>query len=253
MITRARPVLGTVVAVSSDGAEESVRRAFAAIERVHALMNFHASHGDVARINRAPRQAAVHVDPWTYRVLRHAREVSRRTEGAFDVVVPGTGARHPDIELLPGCRVRLRRRARIDLGGIAKGFAVDVAVQALRRSGATRGSVNAGGDLRRFGPTEGLVQVRVPGAPWRSVCLPRVPQESFATSASCFGGRVNDLRRGRRLRLAHSVTVCAASCMTADALTKAVALLGPRASLLERFGARAFAVDPDGRVYAAAG
>lgn len=252
MIARARPLLGTVVAVRADGGERALRNAFATIERVQALMSFHASEGDVARINRARGKATIAVHPWTFRVLRKAKEVSEYTRGAFDVTAPGTAACHADIELLDGWRVRLRRRTRVDLGGIAKGFAVDVAVQALRRSGATRGSVNAGGDLRRFGRWEDPLRVRIPGVPWRSVVLPPLAHEAIATSGSYFGGRVNRRHTGSRVRMTHSVTVCAANCMTADALTKAVALLGPLSSLLDRFGASAFAVGPDGRLYAPA-
>jgi thiamine biosynthesis lipoprotein len=251
-MTRARPLLGTVVAVRADGGEPALRSAFAAIERVQALMNFHAAEGDVARINRARSKVTVAVHPWTFRVLRKAKEVSKYTCGAFDVTAPGSAACHADIELLDGYRVRLRRCMRIDLGGIAKGFAVDMAVQALRRNGARHGSVNAGGDLRRFGRWDNPLRVRIPDAPWRSVVLPSLAHEAIATSGSYFGGGVNRGCTGGRVRLTHSVTVCAANCMTADALTKAVALLGPLTSLLERFSANAFAIGPDGRLYAPA-
>jgi FAD:protein FMN transferase len=252
MIRRARPLLGTIVAVTSDGSEEGVRRAFAAVARVHALMSFHRAGSDVARINRAPAGAAVPVNPWTYRVLRHALEIAARSRGAFDITVPGSRARQGDVELLSGCRVRLRQPGRIDLGGIAKGFAVDRAVAALRRSGAARGCVNAGGDLRRFGPWGDPVRVRLPGEPDRSICLPSVRHEAVATSGSYFGATVSDRRAARRLRITGSLTVCAASCMTADALTKALALLGPSAALLRHFRAQAFALDRQGRLYAAA-
>lgn len=253
MIARARPLLGTIVAVRVDGDEAAVRAAFAAVERVHALMNFHATSGDVARINSARPGKPVPVDPWTYEVLRHAAEVSELSSGAFDVTVPGAGACHADIELLGEHKVKLRRRTRVDLGGIAKGFAVDRAVEALRRCGATRGCVNAGGDLRRFGVQEAPIRVRLPGTPTHAVCLPRVTQEAFATSAAYFDGTIDDRHAGRRLELDESITVCAPSCATADALTKAIAILGPVAVLLQRFGARAFAIDRHGRLYASAG
>ena len=66
-------------------------------------------------------------------VLRRAQAVSRASRGAFDVTLGRLGARYRDIALLPGRRVQLRRRASLDLGGIAKGFAVDEAFDSLGR------------------------------------------------------------------------------------------------------------------------
>jgi thiamine biosynthesis lipoprotein len=252
MITRARPLLGTLVAIASDGDESGVRAAFSALEHVHALMNFHAVDGDVARINRALPGRRVCVDRWTYRVLRLAKELSGESGGAFDVTVPGSGACHADLELLPDSKVRWRRRARIDLGGIAKGFAVDRAVQALRRHGARRGCVNAGGDLRRFGPWAEPVRVRVPESPWHSIVLPCSSSEAVATSGAYYGGRLHDPRSGRDERREGSITVCAPSCVVADGLTKIVGILGPRPRLLKRYRAVAFALDSVGRLYAPA-
>ena len=251
MIARARPLLGTLVAVATDGDEAGVRAAFAALERVHALMNFHDGTGDVGRINRAQPGRAVRIDRWTYEVLRRAQELSERSAGAFDVVVPGSGACYADLELLAGSKVRWRRRARLDLGGIAKGFAVDRAVHALARHGATRGCVNAGGDLRRFGRWHEPIRVRCPQNPWRSIALPRSFSAAVATSGAYYGGRFHDPRRGRSTRLEGSITVCAPSCMVADGLTKIVGLLGPRPDLLAHYRARAFALDGAGRLYAA--
>ena len=253
MIRRARPLLGTIVAISADAPGAAVEDAFAAIARVHALMNYHSADGDVARINREGSRASIPVDPWTFEVLAQAIRISERTDGAFDVVVPGTGARYTDIVLESDCRVRLRRKASIDLGGIAKGFAVDAAVDALQRCGAQAGSVNAGGDLRFFGMWDGRVRVRAPGAPATALCLPPVRHCAFATSAAYFGNRLNDPRAKRPSRLDWSVTVAAATCLVADALTKPVALLGPLGSLLKTFDAAAFAVDANGQLHAAAG
>jgi thiamine biosynthesis lipoprotein len=229
-----------------------VDTAFDAVERVHRLMNFHSCDSDVARINAAAHRAPVIVDPWTFDVLTQALSLSERTAGAFDVVVPGSGARHTDIVLQDGCRVRLRQRACVDLGGIAKGFAVDRAIAALHAAGARSASVNAGGDLRFFGRWPGPVRVRVPGAIGNAVALPRSSHAAYATSAGYFGATLDDPRSGGRSTLAWSVTVAAATCLVADALTKAVALCGPLGSLLKAFGATAYAVDATGRLHAPA-
>ena len=251
MTSRARPLLGTIVAIRTDGTDDAVLSAFAAIERVHALMSAHSETGDLARINGEAHRRPVRVDTWTFKVLSCAVAISEASGGAFDVTLGRNGASYRDIDLLPGRRIRLRRDARLDLGGIAKGFAVDRAVDALRRGGATCGSVNAGGDVRVFGRAAQTVRVRLPSRPQLSIALPAARERAFATSAAYFGADLTDPRTGRPLRLAASVTVSASSCMLADALTKAVAGLGPLPELLARFAARAFLVDRRGMLYAA--
>ena len=67
-----------------------------------------------------------------------------------------------DIILEKNHAVRFRRPLTIDLGGIAKGFAVDCAIDVLKKAGAQGGIVNAGGDLRGFGLQEETVRIRYP-------------------------------------------------------------------------------------------
>ena len=253
MINRARPLLGTIVSIRVEGMEAGVRAAFAAIESVHRLMSPHSEIGDLVQINRQGHRRSVRVHPWTFEVLRCAHAVSDASDGAFDITLRRLGASHRDILLLPGKRVRLRRPAQLDLGGLAKGFAVDRAVDALRRFGARSGSVNAGGDLRVFGDLPQTVRVRLPGAPSLAARLFEVREQSLATSGSYFGSLQEDPRNGRELCSDYSVTVCAPTCMLADALTKAVAALGPQPGLLGHFGAHAYLVDGSGRVHATRG
>jgi thiamine biosynthesis lipoprotein len=252
MIRRARPLLGTIVAISADAPPCAVSAAFAAIERVHLLMSAQRCDSDIGRINRNALRRSVRVHPWTFEVLERAAQISELSGGAFDIAMPGTGAHYTDI-VLEQSRVRLRRPARLDVSGIAKGFAVDLAVDMLQANGARTGSVNAGGDLRFFGDWQGAVRVRAPGNPGAAIFLPPLAHKAFATSSGYFGARLNDPRTGARAAIDWSVTVAAATCLVADALTKAVALLGPARSLLEQFDAAAFAVDGDGGLHAAAG
>ncbi|HEY3076504.1 MAG TPA: FAD:protein FMN transferase [Burkholderiales bacterium] len=252
MISRARLLLGTLVSIRADCSEDLLAAAFAAIERVHHLMNVHSSDGDLAHINREAHRRSVSVDPWTFDVLKKARAVSEASDGAFDITLGQFGACFADVELLAVNRVRLRRRARLDLSGIAKGFAVDRAVEALRRGGARSGSVNAGGDLRVFGKRQ-TVRVRLPGAPQLSLALPLVREAAFATSGRYYGSHCHDPLTGAEVGGSWSVTVCAKSCVVADALTKAVAIAGPLPGLLRRFQARAFAIDGQGNLHAPRG
>ena len=251
MIARAQPLLGTIVSIHARGSEDAVRAALAAVATVHELMSGQSDVSDLARINRHAHRRPVRVHPWTFRVLRAAAALSRTTQGAFDVTLRRRGASFRDVELLAGGRVRLRRRARLDLDGIAKGFAVDRAVYALRERGASAGSVNAGGDLRVFGDLEPTIRVRLPRQPGLTVPVCRARGESVATSSGYFDSIQRDARDGRVLCCDYSITVRAPSCMLADALTKAVAALGPRPALLERYRATAYLLDRDCSLYAA--
>ena len=200
---------------------------------------------------------------------------SQASGGSFDVTVApelvcrgylprpaapelAPGASWEDIELLPACRVRLRRPLWIDLGGIAKGYAVDAATAALRGVGIGSGLVNAGGDLRAFGDTAWPVAVRDPARPGVALRLPELRNMSLATSAWMSeaddaigrGPHIDPWRRQDPPRFA-SVSVVAATCMMADALTKVVMAQGAAAiAVLERFGARALTIGTDGSVQA---
>jgi thiamine biosynthesis lipoprotein len=260
---RARPLLGTLVEIrcSEAGHERAFEAAFGAVARVHRLMSAHSPSSDVARINRARAGERIVVDSWTWAVLRRAHVVSEATRGLFDCSVasrlqdggllprlagesvPDPQAGYQDLELLCGNALRLRRPLHVTLDGIAKGFAVDRAVEALRGCGIRSGAVNAGGDLRLFGPHPEPVHVRDPLNPGRLVRLGMFGEIAVATSAAYFAEEVSpyvDPRRMGDCRPRTSATVIARDCVTADALTKAVLLdAAASASAMQVLGARA--------------
>jgi thiamine biosynthesis lipoprotein len=270
-IRRARPLLGTIVDLRCDGSAEEIESGFVAIAKVHRLMSFHNAASDISRINREAFYRNVTVDPWTWRVLKAARHFASESDGTFDVTVAHQLAKWNylprqhrsasdgdwrDIVLEENCAVRFRRRVIVDLGGIAKGFAVDRAVKALRRAGVSRGIVNAGGDLRAFGSTSQQVHVRHPLEPARAAGAVTLRERAMATSGIYFARRsyrgmsVSPLLNGRTCRSSRraiSVSVAAADCMTADALTKIVFALGENAApLLARHRADALLLERDG-------
>lgn len=204
---RARPVLGTLVEISARGrgADAAIDRAFRAVERVHRAMSRQESTSDIARL-RAGRRAGL--DPWTRQVLERAEEIRLASEGLFDCVF-----------------------CDYSLDGIAKGFAVDRAVDCLREAGMTAGAVNAGGDLRVFGEEWQPLHIRS-GA--QLVRIGEIRDAAVATSASA--GIVHP--RAGKARVP-GVTIMAGDCVTADALTKPCMLEPQRADeLAERVGAR---------------
>ena len=204
---RAQPLLGTYVEIRvRGGAGDAVDDAFAAIRRVHGLMSAQDPASDIARL-RAGRQD---VHPWTRRVLERAAEIRDGTGGLFDPAACGFA-----------------------LDGIAKGFAVDRAVEILQASGAT-GCVNAGGDLRLFGDRFEDIHVR------RGTDLIGIGRLRDAAVATSENKLLVD-PRGALRGAAQAVTIIAADCMTADALTKPCLLEpGCAAELAARFNAIAW-------------
>jgi thiamine biosynthesis lipoprotein len=235
-VNRARPLLGTLVAIRAPdvaGAGAAIAAAFSAIERVHGLMSSHATTGDVWRINHAEPGERVVVDPWTHEVLNRAKAVHRATGGLFDCTVATSSpdSTFDDLELDPDGAVRVQRPLAITLDGIAKGFAVDRAIERLQQAGLARGAVNAGGDLRLYGEEDEPLHVRHPHAPGRFVYLGSVRNSAVATSAGYFSvSPLIDPRTRREVRPHTSVTVIASDCMTADALTKPCRLSPARAA-----------------------
>ena len=267
---RARPLLGTLVEVRARGAgaaafDVAADAAFDVVAQVHALMSFHDAGSDLRRIARARAGERLAVHPHTAAVLTRAQRWARASDGAFDagcapravaqgwLPEPGDGASpgalpFEDALEVDGQDVIVHAPAWLDFGGIAKGYAVDLAVARLRRAGVRDGAVNAGGDLRVFGTLEETVHVRSPfdaSALWPVAAL---RDGACATSASGqVATRAPSTRDGPAPR---SVTVLAPTACAADALTKIVWLQGERSvSLLRRARARALVVRDDGSVW----
>ncbi len=214
---RARPLLGTVVEIAvagRDGArlDAAIDAAFDCVATIHRLMSFQEPGSELSRLNRGGERARLH--PWTGEVLAAAADLKARSDGAFDPAgVEGA----------------------IDLSGIAKGFAVDRAVDTLKAAGVAQGVVNAGGDLAAFGDQEVEVGVRDPANPGRMLALVRLCNQAFASS-----GRAIDPATGHLVTSNDGASVRAPSCMMADALTKVLGVAEERAApLLRGLGADA--------------
>ena len=262
---RARPLLGTLVEIRVQGdglaARSAVDEAFRAIAAVHQAMSFHDPKSELSRLNRNACGRAMKVSPALWRVLSEALRLAKLSGGAFDPTVasrlvewqilpapqvptpPPATASWRAVQLLPGRRVRFNRPLWIDLGGIAKGYAVDIAVSILRQRHTSAGVVNAGGDLRVFGPRIERVHVRHPDRPACLVPLADLSNAALATSAGyfseqrCGGRRVNALVNPllhRPCSSRRSVSVQASTCMLADALTKIVLVHGDAAEAMLR-------------------
>lgn len=192
MIKRMRPLLGTFVEVGVEevgiGAAGSlnepqlhsaINNAFAAIEQIQNLLSFHNPHSDLSRLNQAPGQwIALH--PLSIRCLKLARALTRISDGKFNctlgkAIVDKGALPAPDylkartdwlaignwhnIEISQA-HARLTQPVLITLDGIAKGFAVDLAIGQLQAAGIASAWVNAGGDIRVYGASIIPISIR---------------------------------------------------------------------------------------------
>lgn len=272
---RAQPWLGTLVTIRVEGlpqteAHRAIDEAFKEIAAVHRLMSFHDPESDVSRLNLEATRHPVAVHPLTHCVLEEAQRFSLASNGCFDVSVGAElvewgmlpkphEAQNPqrgswqDIELLPGNRVIFHRPLWIDLGGIAKGFAVDRAAERLGTFGATSTVINAGGDVRVQGSD--VERIRL-GAASHDDASPVLELADGSVAGS--SGALRQSRHVGRLCGPHVdglsrapapvdrfVWVVAARCITADALTKVVMAKGAASrDLLRQFDASAYISDP---------
>jgi thiamine biosynthesis lipoprotein len=218
------------VPLTSASEHSAIEAAYAAIRDIDIRMHPHREGSEIARINSAEPGTPIELQPDTWRLLQLARRLYDITDGIFDPCLPTRPGRLGDIEIQPNtpaliCHVPVE----LDLGGIAKGHAIDRAVEKLQESGCASGLVNAGGDLRVFGDRSETIFLR------RRVSEPTFNPLSLKNAALAVSDLDADNRpsehqgyyvRGRNSSLAipHYAAVIASTAATADALTKCVLL-----------------------------
>ena len=249
--SRLRIAFGTFVAVeaeASDGAaaDRALEAAFGALATVERLMHPTRPGSDLTRLALCKPGRRVPLDPWTWELLALCGRLHRASSGRFDPCLPRAAGRLPDLDLTEPPFAGVRAALRIDLGGIAKGFAVDRALEVLRAHGCSGGLVNAGGDLAAFGARAHRIICRTAHGnvvvELRDAALATSEVGHARTSASRPPEHQGHYHGVDGTAAAPgAVTVTAASAAVADGLTKCL-LLAPTAAqqdrLLRLFGAR---------------
>jgi len=278
----------TLIANDEEAAKKGALQAFQEVKRIEYLMSPWIESSDVSRINRSAGNDGVRVSPEIVEVIKRAYEVSKLSEGGFDITVgplvqlwrkAREGGAPPRMEEVKetlnlvnfrnlkthyGEKVSLRKKGMtFDLGGIAKGYAVDRAFELLKGLGYRNLVVNAGGDLRVGGSK--------PDGPWSiGIQHPRESEKitarisisdmAVATSGDYEkffihqGKRYHHIlnpRNGFPAEGCQSVTVLHKEATTADALATAIFVLGPEKgyALCQRLeGVDCLIADRDGNI-----
>ena len=292
-----RQLMGTsfqvrVVTADLAGGCAAIEAALDEVAREEALFSEYRPASEISAINRAAGGAPVQVDAEVFGVLQRSLWASRVTRGAFDITFAGCGGlwsvreqRVPGQELIAACmpkvgfqKVRLDEREssaflpepgmRIGLGGIAKGYGVDRAVEVLLARGFTNVVVDGGGDLRVEGEdidgpwTVNIAHPRRPGQVFETI---RVTRGAVVTSGDYLryferdGVRYHhiiDPATGWPASRSVAVTVVAPTATDADALATGLFVLGPEqglAALASLPGVEALYFGPDLSVHASPG
>lgn len=245
----------TAVAVDQQTAQAAVEAGYARLEDVNRLMSDYRDDSEIGRLNSLAGGGSLAVSPETFFVLQRSLKISETSAGAFDITCrplvelwkqAGKKKELPDALLLKQTlarvgwgKVQLNPATRtvtlsaegmqLDVGGIAKGYALDLAAKAMRKAGATAGLIDIGGDVLAIGR-------RNDGTPWRIgikdpfnqglMTRLAIIDKAVATSGNqqrfylIEGKRYShivDPRTGWPAEQAPSVTVIASDGITADA------------------------------------
>lgn len=262
-----RSIMDTTVTITVLGhdeelAHESIDKAFGRIEYVDALMNNYDNSSDLSVLNR--QGYITDANPDLVYVINRSAYYSETSQGAFDISIqplldlwkskfspggtnaPPTGEEiNETLKLVDHSAIIIENRnitlgegMKLTLGGVAKGYAVDLAVESLLEDGIESGFVNAGGDGRYIGTKAGDIPWKVglqnPEKSEEAIAVMDIEDMAVATSGNyeryfneaAKVSHISDPRTGYPSQSLMSATVIAGSAMDADAFATALFVLG---------------------------
>jgi thiamine biosynthesis lipoprotein len=233
-----RVLMGTVAEIQVAGVDEPgkiLASAFARIEEVEASLSIWKETSEIARLNESGDAV---LSGRAFEAVERSLEVARASDGAFDPTLTRNG--YARVALVPdACRVRLPQGLTLDLGAIAKGYAVDEAIAELREV-ATRGLVDLGtSSIALFGDDPVVFDVRDPNGGLPPATFRLHEGAIGSSSRDQQGDHIRDPRTGKSPSEVRAVTIVSPSALEADALSTAVFAMGAHAglTLVEQRGA----------------
>lgn len=285
----------TVVADSKDTADKAIENAFDVIEEFGNLINFYSDKSELSAINRNAGIREVRVSQETLDIIEKAVYVSEKSGGAFDPTIGPeiklwdflNKIKPSDVEIkkkLPLVNYKnividrdkstiflKEKNMLLDLGGIAKGYAADLAVQALKQKGISAGLVAVAGDIKSFGlkpdKKPWVVGIKNPRQKNNDdEIFARINLSGMAISSSgdyeryfiINGQRFHHLltpKTGYPASTCQSVSVIAEQGAMTDAFSTALFILGPEKGLglAKEMGMDAMIIDSKGAVHTTPG
>lgn len=299
IVKRSQYLMGTLVFVTGvapdqEAAEKAVAAGLTEIRRLEELLSTWIDNSELSRVNAAAGREPVQVSPETLEVLDRSLEMARLTNGGFNIAVgPAVDAwnvsqegRIPSRDELERVRplidlshMQLNREAgtvylgrsgmKIDIGGIGKGFAADLAAEVMKAMGATAGVVALSGDIKTFGRMPDgqrfLFGIEHPRKQEKLLARLELEDEAVSTAGDYqryfehHGIRYHHILDPQTLkpgRLCQSVSVIASEGVMADGLDTGIFVMGPEKGmeLVERLPhVEAVIVDSHGRVSVSSG
>jgi len=240
MHTKIRLALGTIVKMSvehpdADEAKKIMELSFQVVQRIDDLMNVYRPDSEIGRLNRQGFCRNVSRD--TLEVLKRAIHFSTVTGGAFDITVERGRGNCGELTI-SGEEVLFNEPGMgVNLGGIAKGYAVDKAVEVFRANGIERAIVDAGGDIKVLGgrtnETGWTIGVRDPRK--KKAILSTLQMRDLAiTTSGTYRRDRKDIIHPETLRAVDGIrssTVFCKDAMDADALSTSIYVMGPEQGL----------------------
>ena len=248
-------------------AEKLIAEAMAEFDRIESAMSTYIPDSEISRLNARAAIEPVEISAELFNLIERALDLSVKTGGAFDITYDGIGRLYDyraairpsetDIEqglvtinyrhvrLDPGTtRIAFARPGvHINLGGIAKGYAVESVIAGLRRAGVTNALASAGGDTRLLGnrgDKPWVIGVRDPDQADGFVTRLALDDEAVSTSGDYERFFIEDGVRyhhilnpatGRSAGELRSVTVIGPDATMTDGISTSVFVMGPRAGL----------------------
>ncbi len=286
-------LMGTDVHVSAwhkhdQQAQKAVESALTEMRRINALMSTYESSSELSLLNREASQQATVVSDELLQLINRSLEISKSTHGAFDVTyasigylydyragtkpedkriqaqLPAVNYEHVVIDEQANTVAYSHPGVRVDLGGIAKGYAVDRSIEIIKQHGIENAIVTAGGDTRVLGKKldrPWVVGIQNPRSEKDVVAVIPLVNESISTSGDYEryfddeGIRYHhiiDPQTGDSAREVRSVSILGKESTYADALSTSLFVLGLDSGMQlinTIHGYEAILVDQEGRLH----
>jgi len=259
-LNRCRPMLGTFVEIDLKGNFTDKKlinlsnKAFKRVEEIENLLSFYKEDSELSYVNANAYYSDCFIFYDLKSVLEKALQISKLTNGLYDISIacklikegflPNSNiaidesANWQDI-ILDGNKIRFNKKLQLDLGGIAKGYAVDQALISIYNEDLDI-IINAGGDIAMNKWQEKLIKVR--SSVLKDLQPIKMQNRAVATSSSYFfetdKNPIINPKNGQMIKDKRSISIFASDCMTADALTKVGFLNDNSEEIIAKFKAK---------------